>query len=224
MSNFRYDRALVNRETRRDPKREAEDARQDGFFGYTEFRLVPIRDIVPEAVWNPGRIEKIREGIQAKKALPPIHVSQDSAGRYHISDGIHRYNASLEAKFTHVPALVSVMVEAPEMKEPELPERPKQQVGDAVLLREPQKSGAESPWAIIEQVLYKGQHRGVTRHHYALVGIRHGVAEFIGDHRDDQLDIPTGSLPPKLAALFGEYDMWPTGMSLRVARRYLTRA
>jgi len=222
MRHFRYDRGLVRRKTQRDPEREAKDARQDGFYSYTEFRLVPIQDIVPEAVWHPSRIKHIREGIAEKAALPPIELSQDAAGKYHISDGIHRYNASLEAGYTHVPAFVSVLVEVPEAQEAELPERPKQRVGDAVLLREPKASGADSPWAIIEQVLYESRHRGVKRHHYALVGLRKGEAEFIGDHRDDQLDIPKGSPPEGLLKLFQEYDMWPTGVSpIRVARRYL---
>jgi hypothetical protein len=234
MSHFKYDKALVRRTTRRDLERELQDARRDGFYSYTTFQLVPIHTIVPEAVWNPPRIERIREALANKTPLPPIYGHFDQAGRFHISDGIHRYNASLEAGFTHVPALVSVTVEAPEMKEPELPERPKQQVGAAVLLREPKKLGAESPWAIIEQVLYKGQHRGVTRHHYALVGIRQGVAEFIGDYRDDQLDIPPeGTRPPKkVVDAFRAYDTLrgPDGTSplfpqwrKRVASRYLAR-
>ena len=67
-------------------------------------------------MWNMDRIESIREAIREGRALPAIQVSLHKDGLYHISDGIHRYNASLEAGFTHVPAIVSVMVDTPEMK------------------------------------------------------------------------------------------------------------
>lgn len=227
MTHFKYDKALVRRSTRRDPERELQDAKRDGFYSYTEFHLVPIHTIVPEAVWNPGRIERIREAIaNGTPPLPPIHGHFDKAHRFHISDGIHRYNASLEAGFTHVPALATVHVETPQEQEPELPERPKLNVGDFVLLRDPPRQ--TSPWAVVEQVLYSSTHRGVRRHHYALVGLRQNQADFIGDHRDDQLDIPTRSAtpPPKVVDAFKAYDMWPReapppAWVQRVASRWL---
>lgn len=217
---YKLDRADAQRWTQRDKESDARSAREYGFYGYHVLKVLPLRDIHSEAVWNTGRIESIREAIREGKALPAIQVSQHKDGKYHISDGIHRYNASLEAGFTHVPAIVSVMVDTPEMKEAPEPEKPKLQVGDWVILREPVRG--ESEWARVEEVLPSKTWQGVRRHFYGLVGVRHGEGDFIGDHRDDQFD-PAPSPPSSTMqeAVMGWYGWSKT--SLRVAHQHLRR-
>lgn len=118
-SFYKYDRADAQRRSQRDPERENASARAYGILTWKEFHLIPLSDIQPQKVWNLSRIEKIREGIRRGVALPAISLTQTERGRYkyEITDGIHRYNASIEAGYTHVPAIVEYVKETPELKE-----------------------------------------------------------------------------------------------------------
>lgn len=121
-SHYKVDQSYVKTRTRRDSEQEAEEAREYGYFSWKELEIVPLKDIVPEKVWKPSRLERIQQGIAQKKALPPVSLAKSERGsyRYEISDGIHRYNASLLAGYTHIPALVTKYKDVPHLKE-ELP-------------------------------------------------------------------------------------------------------
>jgi len=114
--HYKVDRSAVAAATRRDPEREAETSKLQGFYTYNEYVLVPLRQIKPEKVWKPRRLEAIQRAMAQGKALPPIRLAKGGRG-YVIEDGIHRYNASVEAGMTHIPALVSRLVETPHLKQ-----------------------------------------------------------------------------------------------------------
>jgi len=132
--NFKYDTSVARQRSRRDKKREQEQARQRGFYGYQEFDIVPLRDIKPEKVWDERKLNAVLRDIEQGKPLAPIELSP-VGNRLEITDGIHRYNASKNLGFTHIPALISHYVEAPELKEELQPNTFK--VGDFVEFTEP---------------------------------------------------------------------------------------
>lgn len=218
MSSYRLDKGDAARETLRDKAEELASAREYGFYIYHVLEILPLADIHPEAVWNDSRIEHIREGIRAGVPLPPIHVSLNKDGKYHISDGIHRYNASKEAGFTHIPAIVSVYKDVPEMKVQPEEEKPRLPVGSWVILRDPDR-GVE-PWAMIEEQLPSRTWNGSTRHIYGLVGVRRGKGDFIGDTWDNKFD-PAMTHPP--ANIQKEVEGWYGWPAHRVASTYLRK-
>lgn len=126
-SHYAYDRALVR----------AQDGKVleqgDGFEVFYEFGLIPLAKIKPERVWRPDRLQRVMEAINAGKALPPIHLVPGRS-LLEIDDGIHRYNASLQSGFTHIPALIQRTREV-EILSPSTPTAYK--VGDYVRFREP---------------------------------------------------------------------------------------
>lgn len=216
MSCYKLDKGSAARETLRDKVEELSSAREYGFYIYHVLKLIPLTDIHPEAVWNDSRIESIREGIQAGVPLPAIHVSLNKDHKYHISDGIHRYNASKEAGFTHIPAIVSVYVDTPDLKVMPEPEKPRLPIGAWVVLRDPDR-GVE-PWAMVEEQLPSRTWNGGKRHVYGLVGVRRGKGDFIGDTWDDKFD-PATTTPPM--AIQKEVKGWYGWPAHRVASRYL---
>lgn len=118
-THYKLDRADAARRGYRDAERELEEAKAHGFVTWKELEIVPIKDIQPQKVWNPPRIERIREGLDRGAALPAISLARTDGGRYRyaITDGIHRYNASVDAGFTHIPAMVTYSKETPELLE-----------------------------------------------------------------------------------------------------------
>jgi hypothetical protein len=117
--HYKLDRSDASRRAYRDAERELEEAKAYGFITWKELHIVPLREIEPQKVWNPPRIERIREGIERGVALPAVSLARNEGGRYKysISDGIHRYNASVEAGFTHIPAMITFSKETPELLE-----------------------------------------------------------------------------------------------------------
>jgi len=118
-THYKLDRSDASRRAYRDAERELEEAKAYGFITWKELHIVPLREIEPQKVWNPPRIERIREGIERGVALPAVSLARNEGGRYKysISDGIHRYNASVEAGFTHIPAMITFSKETPELLE-----------------------------------------------------------------------------------------------------------
>ena len=118
-THYKLDRSDASRRAYRDAEEELESSKAHGFYSWKELRIVPLRDIEPQKVWKPSRIERIREGLEKGAALPAVSLARNESGRhpYSISDGIHRYNASVEAGFTHIPAMVTFSKETPELKE-----------------------------------------------------------------------------------------------------------
>lgn len=115
--HYKLDTSDAARKTKRDPKQELAEAQEYGWYSWRELRLVPLSEIEPQKVWKPSRIEKIREGLASNVALPAVKLArQDGRYKYAITDGIHRYNASLEAGFSHIPAIVTVTEDVPHMK------------------------------------------------------------------------------------------------------------
>lgn len=197
-SHYHYNRSDVSRKTRRDRTRETEEAKTLGFYTYTVFKLIPIDKIIPQAVWREAKAEQVRKDMDRGKALNPIEVSEHG-GRYAISDGIHRYNVSKERNFTHVPAYLTVSVEAPELYEKPEPEKKVLPVGTYVKLREPIDGFS---WAIIDEHLGPRIWKGVRRQVYGLFGATASKSDFIGDIMDDKFDpaMPSPSVKKQLDA------------------------
>ena len=206
--HYKLDRSDARRRTRRDKETEEEEARDWGFYSYRKLSIVPLSKIVAQKVWHPRRIAKIREALEKGIALPAITADPDRSGRYQITDGIHRYNASVEAGFTHIPVIETVNVDVPHLKVAPPPEKPKLRVGDWVSLLDPKEQLASSPWARVVEVLRDRDWKGVRRHVYALVGFQHGEPDYLGDIMDDQFD--AASRPPRSVAdsLQAVYEMW----------------
>ena len=204
-THYKLDRSAVRKGEQRDRDAERETAERHGFYQYKRFVLVPIGQIEHQPVWHPGRIESILDAIDRGKPLPPIRADKDR-GKYAITDGIHRYNASLQRGFTHIPVLETVTVDAPEMYVPPMPEKPVLRPGTYVKLTE-KPYRATSLWARV--VEYLGPYRGrgdVTRHVYALDGIVNGHVDFVGDWHDDKFDSEGGRPPRDVLEAFAEED------------------
>lgn len=137
--HYPVDQGKLAQTLKRDPKRELESAKNRGFYTYQELLILPLKDIQPERIWRPDRLLRVEEAILKGRALPPITVSENR-GSFTIEDGIHRYNASLDAGFTHIPALITRLVETPELKEL----TPAYKVGQYVQFKERQ----EGRWQI----------------------------------------------------------------------------
>jgi ParB-like chromosome segregation protein Spo0J len=115
--HYKLDKSDAARKTKRDPKRELAEAQEYGWYSWRELHIVPLSEIEPQKVWKPSRIERLREGLADNVALPAVKLArQDGRYKYAITDGIHRYNASLEAGFSHIPAIVTVTEDVPHMK------------------------------------------------------------------------------------------------------------
>ena len=70
--------------------------------------MVPISDIKVPAAWHPGRLTNAASGVETRAAMPPVQLSeQPGMMKLHISDGIHRTNASMQAGLTEIPAIVN---------------------------------------------------------------------------------------------------------------------
>lgn len=113
VQHFNYDETLVSRLERRDPEIEKEQVERLGSYSYREFKLVPIENIIHKDVWKPSRLASIEKAIDTGKKLPPIDLSPSrySPGKYEINDGIHRYNASIDAGYSTVPAMITHWVD-----------------------------------------------------------------------------------------------------------------
>lgn len=162
--HYRLDRADVRRWTQRDPEREEEDARDSGEYAYHQLVIVPIADVRPVSVWHGGRIERIREALRNGTPLPAIHATKAKDGKWDISDGIHRYNASVEAGFTHIPVIDTVVVKTPELRQEPEPERPVLPRGTWVVLRKTDHD--ESKWAMVDEYLNQRWWKGTHRHRW----------------------------------------------------------
>ncbi len=169
--HYRLDRALITRTLRNlnDPESRLESKQVHG--GYSDYSLaiLPLRDVVVPPVWHPRREDAIRKAIQTGKALPPIRASREGAGKWEISDDIHRSNVSKQMGFTHIPAIVSVWVETPDEEIPEALEKPQLQIGDWVRLHKPeQSSGKKFEFGYIDELLGFRIYRGVRRYRYGV--------------------------------------------------------
>lgn len=82
--------------------------KQTGEWTYHQLEMVPISDIKVPAAWHEKRLTSAVSGVKTKAAMPPVQLSeQPGETKLHVSDGIHRTNASLQAGFTEVPAIVN---------------------------------------------------------------------------------------------------------------------
>jgi hypothetical protein len=88
------------------PEVQAEELRENGRYVRYFFRLLPINQIRVPSVWSPSKLPSIQKAILEGRPLPPIRAYLEGS-KYEIEDGIHRVNASIEAGFTLVPAIVS---------------------------------------------------------------------------------------------------------------------
>jgi len=223
-THYKLDRSAVRKGEQRDRDAERETAERHGFYQYQRFVLVPVGQIAHQPVWNQGRIESILDTIDRGKPLPPIRADKDR-GKYDITDGIHRYNASLQRGFTHIPVLETVPGDAPEMYVPPVPEKSVLRPGTYVKLTE-KPYRATSLWARVEEYLGPTRRGGVIRHVYALDGIVNGHVDFVGDWHDDKFD-PEGGRPPRdvLQAFSTEDELMDKRtLSIRVASRYAEAA
>lgn len=214
MKHFRLDMSDARRRTRRNPKREREDAAELGFYTYGVLEIVPLKDIIHTEVWQPGRYERATEAVLNDIPLPAIQVDKQGS-KFSIADGIHRYNASRDAGMTHIPVIYSVLVEAPELYKPPEPEKRPLEPGAWVKLRNPGQHRA-APWAKVEERLTFRIQKEVRRYVYSLIGIVRGEPDFLGDFVDTDFD-PIDHPPPGAEAIVGR---WFTARS-RVASRFL---
>jgi len=177
-------------DAKNDPETQRDEARELGVYTKARLLLVPIRLIIPKPVWNPGRYEEVRRHIERGTPLDPLDVV-DKGGKFDIVDGIHRYNASKDLGFTHVPVLVEESVPAPELYEPPEPEKRRLRLGAWVKLREP-SWGFLYGW--VGEHLGSMRHKGVRRHRYGLNLINESVSQDVADFADDEFD-PTRTVP-----------------------------
>lgn len=224
--HYRIDQAHVRRTTQRDKASEIEQAKEFGFYTYTVMKIVPIKKIKVPPVWHQGRIKQIREALTKRTPLPPIEL-HDAGGRYEISDGIHRTNASIEEGFTHIPAYFSVAVERPDLYEQPEPEKPKLAPGTWVKFRDPKKNRERFPWALIVEYVGPRSWKGARRHVYGLVGGNNSHADWIGDWSDDQFDpVRENQVPAKTRdrILDDHFAMDFRKSATRVAMRWTARS
>lgn len=204
MNHYPVDMGTVRKKTRRSKEEEAESAREMGWFAYNVFEIVTMNRIIHQEVWNPPRFDKALKLMQQGTRLDPISVSKEPDGRFSISNGIHRFNASQAMGYTHIPVIYSVVVETPDAQVVE-PVKPRLERGTWVRLRKPR---GVSEWAVIDEYLSQRFWQGAQRYMYSLVGIEKGRAEFIGDHLDLDFDIATENPPASLVQIL-QTD-WPT--------------
>lgn len=213
-THYKLDRSHARGRTERDKAREAEEVERYGFLTWRELLIVPIEKIEPRKVWNPPRIEKIREAIAKGRALPAISVYPNK-GRYSytIDDGIHRYNASIEAGFTHIPVIVN---HVEEREPPKKKERRTYQEGEFVKFKVPQ----EGRWEI--GYLYERVFGEV----FVVIAGDRKEAEWLGDfdtsYFDDEVYIT--NLDPKVRENIMSHwymNMDKTSSVQRVASAYL---
>lgn len=216
--HYKIDQSDVRRRTHRDKSRELEEAKDLGFYSYTVMKVVPLSQIKMPPVWNQGRIDRIRKGLEAGKALPPISL----AGKhppYEISDGIHRTNASKEAGYTHIPAYFTEVVERPDLYEEPEKEKPKLRPGAWVKMRKPVQ-GYE--WALVIEYVSPRHWKGVRRHLYGLVGGDANTSDFIGDWMDSEFDpVREGQVPRKVRETILANPFADHTPQKRVAARHL---
>jgi hypothetical protein len=170
-----------------DPESRADSMAYEG--GYNEHRIeiVPLADIDVPKVWSEGKFEQALARLVAHEPMDPIDASPGAKGRWAISDGIHRSNASLALGYTHIPVLTSTFVETPEAYVPEQPEKPRLQVGDWVKLREGFR-GAR--WGWVSDPLGDKHKRGVKRHCYGIALVQKDSDwPSVADHCDDEFDV-----------------------------------
>lgn len=180
--HYKVDEAKVRGRTRRDPEAEEQEAREHGFYVYNEYRVVPLKKIKPLRVWKQERIDRIQQAIEKGIPLPPVELTEDKSGRYTITDGIHRFNASKEAGFTHIPAIVPVYVEF-EGESPEVEEtKPEYPPKTWVRFHHPVQGFKDG--YIIELV-----GKGPDANRYSIVAGNDTDADYIGDYQDTDFDV-----------------------------------
>ena len=189
--------ARLREKLRPDPAREAEEARDRGFFTRYELRQIPLKQIIPQDVWNADKYDRAKAAIASRTPLPPIEVHA-KGNRFGISDGIHRFNASRDLGLTHIPAIINYAIDAPE-KLQVVAARPQYRPKQLVYLRNPPPGVHQ--WAMIGEHLTQQTRHGVMRHRYALVGLKKqsgAEADLIGDFWDDEFDVVRGRPPPAI--------------------------
>lgn len=71
-----------------------------------------MSDIEDVKIWSEGKLQSVLRDIEAGKPLKPIEVYDPDRGtKLPIVDGIHRYNASKQMGYTHIPVLRRTTVE-----------------------------------------------------------------------------------------------------------------
>ena len=94
-----------------DPEAVRDSIVSHGLYERAFFTWADVRAIAPEKVWKPERLQRALEAIEAGIPLPALDVvpgdQTNSKDRLlHLNDGIHRYNAALHDRLTHVPVIV----------------------------------------------------------------------------------------------------------------------
>ena len=153
-----------------DPASNEDQMRTLGGYSKWHIEIVPIKDIRVPKVWRPDRFEKAKALMEKGVALDPIDASKEG-GKWEISDGIHRTNASLALGYTHVPVLVSEWIETPDKLVPEPPEKARLALGDWVEMNKPY-DGRSYGW--VDEVLGPRTYRGVKRYWYNIALVRKG--------------------------------------------------
>ena len=168
--------------------------------GYDEYRIeiVPISDVDVQDVWNPRRFEDAFDRLRQHLPTDPIHASLQENGKWDISDGIHRTNASIALGYSHVPVLTYDFVATPEALIEEIPELPRLSVGEWVKLSEP-FGGAEYGW--VSERLAATVRRGTRRWCYGIALVMKGstwprLADFC-DHEFEVVMPPTWAIRAK---------------------------
>jgi hypothetical protein len=119
-----------------DPETIRESLARNGGYYKDTFEIVPISDIDVPEVWNTQREQRLQQAMPSTP-LPPVQLSRSNPNqKWQVSDGIHRINVSLQQGFTHVPAIISEWVDAPDGKIET--NYPTLQVGDTVKLKTPE--------------------------------------------------------------------------------------
>ena len=76
---------------------------------------MPLAKVRVDATWQPIHFindEKVKsyvDRIQKDCELPPIQVQENEGGFYVVLEGHHRFMASQECSFTHIPAEIIPM-------------------------------------------------------------------------------------------------------------------
>lgn len=106
------DRVLLKPPTLKEATKEF---KRTGEWTYHTLESVPISSIQVPPVWNEKRIASVTKAIESNTPMPPVQLSEDPVSKkLKVSDGIHRTNASIQAGFTDVPAIVNrIETEAP---------------------------------------------------------------------------------------------------------------
>jgi hypothetical protein len=111
MTHFKYTiPKLSNR-----PEIQWADWLEYGHYTVHALEMVPVNKIEYDE-WKPAKTDALVEKIKAGTAIDPA-VLDFVDGKYKVTDGNHRTVASIRLGFTHVPAVVSRLVD----KEPDFP-------------------------------------------------------------------------------------------------------